>query len=209
MKGLILKDLYMIPKYFRNYIFILILFLGLSFTGGDNLFMIFYPGLICGMIPVNLLAYDERSHWDIYCGTLPVTRDMVVSSKYLLSLMILAAVYLITGLVQALRMTLNGPFDLESYLVLMSLLWMVFLLSSSVTLPFMFKLGVEKGRMAYYVMIGVVCGSAAIAGQLFNSQLEATIPFGTVLLIGCLVAAAVYGLSWYLSIIFYRKRELY
>ena len=209
MKGLLLKDLYMTAKYFRNYLFILLLFLALSFGSGENLFVVFYPGLICAMLPVNLLAYDERSHWDIYCGTLPVTRDMVVSAKYLLSALIQGAVFLLTAVVQALRMVMDGSFQLESYLVLLGMLWIVFLFASSITMPFMFKLGVEKGRMAYYVMIGVVCGSAAIAGQLFNSQLEATIPFGTVLLIGCLVAAAVYALSWYLSIIFYRKRELY
>jgi hypothetical protein len=209
MKGLILKDLYMSVKYFRNYLLILMLFLGLSFTGGDNLFLVFYPGLLAAMIPVNLLAYDERSHWDIYCGTLPVTRDMVVSAKYLLGLMLQGVIYLLTGGVQALRMAVNGIFHLESFLVLMSLLWMVFLFSGSITLPFMFKLGVEKGRMAYYVMIGIICGSAAISGSVFGEGLQATISFGAVLIIGCFLAAVAYAGSWYLSILFYRKRELH
>lgn len=209
MKGLILKDLYMTRKYFRNYLFILILFLGLSFSDGDNLFMIFYPGLIATMIPVNLLAYDERSHWDIYCGTLPVSRDMVVAAKYLLELLLLGAVYGLTLGVQALRMTLNQEFDWQNFLVLMSLLWMVYLIAGSVSLPFMFKLGVEKGRMAYYVMIGIICGGAAISGYAFSNGLQADIPFGAVLVIGCLIAAAVFAGSWYLSILFYRKRELH
>jgi hypothetical protein len=209
MKGLILKDLYMSVKYFRNYLFILILFLGLSFTGGDNLFLVFYPGLLAAMIPVNLLAYDERSHWDIYSLTLPVTRDMAVSAKYLLGLMLQGIIYLLTGAVQALRMVLSGGFHLESYLVLMALLWMVFLFSGSITLPFMFKLGVEKGRMAYYVMIGVICGSAAISGSIFGENLQATISFGAALILGCILAAAAYAGSWYLSNLFYRKRELH
>lgn len=209
MKGLILKDLYMTRKYFRNYLFILILFLGLSFSDGDNLFMIFYPGLIATMIPVNLLAYDERSHWDIYCGTLPVSRDMVVSAKYLLELLLLGAVYGLTLGVQALRMTLNQEFDWQNFLVLMSLLWMAYLIAGSISLPFMFKLGVEKGRTAYYVMIGIICGSAAISGYAFSNDLQADIPFGAVLVIGCLIAAAVFAGSWYLSMVFYRKRELH
>lgn len=209
MKGLILKDLYMMVRYFRNYLLILVIFVAASFVQEDNLFFAFYPFLLCGMIPVNLLAYDERSHWDIYCGTLPVTRDMVVSAKYLIGLMIQGAVFLVTAVGQAVRISLKGSFDWESYLVLMSLMAMLSLFSSSITLPFMFKLGVEKGRMAYYVMIGVVCGGAAIAGLAFNEQLQATIPFGVVLALGVLLAAAVYAGSWYLSIIFYRKRELH
>ena len=96
MKGLILKDLYMTVHYFRKFLFILILFLGLGFADGENLFMVFYPGLLATMIPVNLLAYDERSRWDIYCGTLPVSRDKVVSAKYLLELILLGVVYLLT-----------------------------------------------------------------------------------------------------------------
>ena len=209
MKGLILKDLYMMVKYFRNYLLVLVVFLGVSMAQEDNLFFAFYPFLICGMIPVNLLAYDERSHWDIYCGTLPVTRDMVVSAKYLLGLIVQGVVFLVTALCQAVRFGLTETFDLESYLVLMSLMAIVSLISSSITLPFMFKLGVEKGRMAYYVMIGVVCGGAAIAGFAFNEQLQATIPFGAVLALGVVLAAAVYAFSWYLSIVFYRKRELH
>ena len=209
MKGLILKDLYMTAKYFRTYLFILVLFLGLSFSSGDNLFVVFYPGLLATMIPVNLLAYDERSHWDIYCGTLPVSRNMVVSAKYLLELMLLGAVYLLTVGVQALRLIYTGEFQLESFLVLMSLLWMVYLFAGSISLPFMFKLGVEKGRMAYYVMIGIICGGAAISGHAFADGLQATIPFGTVLILGCMAATAAFALSWYLSILFYRKRELH
>ena len=209
MKGLILKDLYMIRKYFRIYLFIMILFLGLSFSSSDNLFTVFYPGLLATMIPVNLLAYDERSHWDIYCAALPVNRKMVVSSKYLIELMLLGGVYLLTIAVQAARMVLHNEFLPQTFLVLASLLWMVYLIAGSIALPFMFKLGVEKGRMAYYVMIGVICGGAAISGKFFGESLQATISFNTALIIGCVVAAAAFALSWYLSILFYRKRELH
>lgn len=209
MKGLILKDLYMSAKYFRNYLLILLIFVGVSFVQEDSLFFAFYPFLLCGMIPVNLLAYDERAHWDIYCGTLPVTRDMVVSAKYIIGLMLQGVVFLVSAIGQAVRFSRGGSFDAESYLVLMSLMAMLSLFSSSITLPFMFKLGVEKGRMAYYVMIFVICGGAGVAGFAFNEQLQATIPFGTVLALGVALAAAVYAGSWWLSILFYRKRELH
>ena len=209
MKGLILKDLYMSLKYFKTYLLIILITVGLSLTQKDSLFFAFYPFIISAMLPVSLLSLDERCHWDIYCGTLPVTRDMVVSAKYLLSALIQGSVFLLTALVQALRMIMEGDFQLESYLVLLGMLWIVFLFASSITMPFMFKLGVEKGRMAYYVMIGVVCGSAAIAGQIFNTQLQAQIPFGPVLGLGCILAAVVFAGSWYLSILFYRKRELH
>lgn len=209
MKGLILKDLYMVAKYFRSYLFILLIFLTASFFQGDSLFFVFYPMMICGMIPVSLLGYDERFHWDVYCGTLPVTRDMVVSAKYLLSLMSQGMIFLIIAVIQGVRFAMQGSFDLTSYLMLMSLLVITSLVSSSVSMPFIFKLGIEKGRMAYYVMIGLVLGASYAFAGLFNAQLQSTIPFGLVPVLGCIAAALIFGFSWYLSIRFYRKRELY
>ena len=63
MKGLLLKDFYMAAKYCR-------------------------ACLLCGMIPVNLLAYDERSRWLEYSGTLPYTKAQIVSGKYLVGIIV-------------------------------------------------------------------------------------------------------------------------
>ena len=72
MKGLILKDLYMTVHYFRKFLFILILFLGLGFADGENLFMVFYPGLLATMIPViaGLAAALEVDPTVLYFGLL-------------------------------------------------------------------------------------------------------------------------------------------
>ena len=209
MKGLILKDLYMSIKNFKIYAFMLIIMIAFSFYESGNLFFAIYPCIFCALIPANLLSYDERSHWDLYCGTLPVTRDMVVSAKYLIGLLFQGALLLISAVVQAVRISIDGGFNWQSYLVLMSLLWIASLVSSSIALPFMFKLGVEKGRMAYYAMVIVASGSGSLASLAFTEELHATISFGIVLILGCVLAAAIYLGSWYLSMIFYRKRELH
>ena len=74
MKGLLLKDVYMAAKYCRSYLLITLIFLTVSFFGSQNTFFLFYPCLLCGMIPVNLLAYDERSRFLSYTGVRPITR---------------------------------------------------------------------------------------------------------------------------------------
>ena len=56
MKGLLLKDWYMIQKYCRSYILITAVFIGISLENGENLFFTFYPCMLCGMIPVTLLG---------------------------------------------------------------------------------------------------------------------------------------------------------
>ena len=87
MKGLLLKDLYMMKSYCRSYLLIAVVFTAVSLIGKDNMFFMFYPCLLCGMIPVNLLAYDERSRFIRYGDTLPYKRAQIVSAKYLIGLL--------------------------------------------------------------------------------------------------------------------------
>ncbi len=208
MKGLILKDLYMIKKYCKAYLLITVVFIAFSFASIENLFFVFYPCLLCGMIPVNLLGYDERSRWLQYSETMPYTKVQIVSGKYLIGLGTQLAVLLVTGISQAIQMSISGTFVLGEYFVLMMLLLIMALLASSVTLPFMFKLGVEKGRMAYYIMIGIVCAGSIISSNLLSGEFQTEIKLSGILPIICLVVIGIYALSWYLSIVFYKKREL-
>ena len=207
MKGLLLKDWYMMKKYCRYYLFVSIGFIMLSMMSSGNMFFIFYPCLLVGMIPVNLLGYDERSRWTEYVGTLPYTKTQIVSAKYLIGLFMQIALLTIICITQGVKMSIEKSFILKEFLVLMMLLLIMASVASSLTLPFVFKYGVEKGRGAYYVMIGVVCAGSFIATTIFKEGLHNEIQLNTVLPIACIVGVAIYVVSWCLSIMFYKKRE--
>lgn len=207
MKGLLLKDLYMTAKYCRAYLLIVVVFVAVSFAGGDNLFFLFYPCLLAGMIPVNLLAYDERSKWSEYVGTLPYTKAQIVSGKYIIGLIAFGLVMLVSSVTQAISMSMNGTFSANDLLVLVSMFLILFTVSSSICLPFVFRYGVEKGRIAYFVMIGVICGGSVIAASLFRAERQADVSMNGILPVLCLVSVGIYAFSWYMSIVFYKKRE--
>lgn len=208
MKGLLLKDFYMAIKYCRTFLIISVLFISVSFVGNENLFLIFYPCMLCGIIPVTLLGYDERSGWLQYSETMPYSRAQIVSGKYLIGLFAQLAMLILIGIAQAVRMISQNAFNFNDYAVLICLLITMSLISSSISLPFMFKLGTEKGRMAYYVMIGVVCGGSVFLSSILSGDAPAEIEFNAALPIVCLVSMGIYALSWYMSIVFYKKREL-
>ena len=208
MKGLLLKDFYMMTKYCRSYVWIAILFLAISFVNSENMFFTFYPCLLVGMIPVNLLAYDEKSRWLSYSGTLPYTKAQIVSGKYIIGLFVQIIMLLLTAVAQAVQMVRDQVFHWNSYLFLIIMLLLMSMIASSISLPFMFKWGVEKGRMAYYITIGVVCGGSVVATSLFQSQLQEPIFIQRDMSLLGLLGVGIYALSWYLSIVFYKKREL-
>ena len=210
MKGLLLKDFYMAAKYCRTYILIGIVFIAVSFAGtsGENMFFVFYPCLLCGMIPVNLLAYDERSRWLEYSGTLPYTKAQIVSGKYLVGIIVQGAMLLAVGIAHAVRMNLAGTFQLGEFALFMAVIFAMATVTSSISLPFMFRWGVEKGRIAYYCMIGFVCAAGYLGSAFFTGGTQLAVGRGVLFAVLCLIGAGVYAASWLASIALYQKREV-
>lgn len=206
MKGLLLKDWYVMKKTCRAYLLLVVLFLVISVFGNENVFLIFYPAMLVGMIPVTLLGYDERCKWQLTCAAMPCTRAQFVSAKYLIGLLVQLATLALTALTQALRMTLNGGFHWLSWATLLAVLLAMSLLTAAITPPLMFRFGVEKGRILYCVTIGLMCGGSTLIG--LSGALDAA-PFTVAALLGMVAAAAaVYALSWWISMALYQKREL-
>lgn len=206
MKGLLLKDFYML-KNLRAFILFMVIFLIVSAFSSENMFMLFYPCVLAGIIPVSLLGYDERSKWDKYSLALPYTREQIVSAKYLMGLIIQLTVLLFAAITQIFYMKNNGGFNGQGFLVLFSTISALSFFTSSISLPFMFKWGVEKGRMVYYIMIGLACGSSVLVADMFTENIIPTDTATITFPILTLISIAFFALSWYLSIVFFRKRE--
>lgn len=173
----------------------------------DNFFFILYPCILCGMIPVTLLGYDERSKWDQYCAALPYTKAQIVSGKYLLGMGTQIGMLLLSAVIQVIRMRVSGAFSWKSFSSILSMLAILSFLTPAISLPPMFRWGVEKGRMAYYISVGLVCGISAFVVNVSDITLLGFLPNSAAMLLLGLASLVAYGISWYLSILFYQKRE--
>ena len=117
-------------------------------------------------------------------------------------------VLIAAGFAQTVKMIIARNFVPGDFAVLMLLMLIVSTLTSSICLPFVFKLGVEKGRTAYYIMIGFVCGASVLASSILRGQLMSEIQPNLILALIALIGICVYILSWYLSVVFFKKREI-
>lgn len=207
MKGLIQKDLYMIWAYCRAFLLMVLVFTAAGGIGKDNWFFVLYPMLIGVMMPVSILSYDEKSHWDRYCGALPVSRAQVVSSLYLLTLAGVAVMLVLIVLVQGLRLSQAGRLaELPAIIAIALSIGLVF---PAILMPIQFRLGVEKGRIAYYIITGAACAIGVFAAYHMpdtSAEINLSPSAGTLLFTAA--AALLYALSWLLSIRFYEKREI-
>ncbi len=206
MKGLILKDIYQTMKYLRAFLVIIVIFLVASvFIGASNSFYLYYPMLLTSMTPLSLMVYDDQNKWTSWADTLPYTRAQVVSAKYVLTLILVAGMLVLSTI----AMLLNADFRAAGILRYLLPLTAMGLLCPSLSFPFMFKLGAEKGRLFYFIILGVFCALAVFifsfytssAGNVFSNislLLNLTPVFGLLLFL----------LSWRLSIYLYKKRDL-
>ena len=201
MKGLLLKDFYMLFCYCRLFLLVIAVFLAAGMLTETDMTFLFIPCMFAGLLPVTLQAYDERSGWCRYSGVLPYTRAQLVSVKYLLSLLLGCAVVLLAGVAYLLPAGAAEPSGLASLLAVAASLTLIF---PALLMPFVFRFGSEKGRIAYLILVGGLCAGGLL---LFNGehelpQLENGWQW---LLIGA--AALLYTGSWLLSVAIYQARE--
>ena len=204
MKGLIRKDLYMIWNYGRMLLLMSAVFLAFSAVAEQNYFFVVYPVLFGGVLPVTLISYEERDGWNRLCDALPLSRKTVVNERYIMTILCFLALYLLTLAVQT---TVLIPKGRAAELVqLACLLPGVGLMAPAVMIPVTLRWGVEKGRIAYFIFIGVVV-ALGVMGANAITDLNAEVG-GPVMWAIPIVAVALFALSWLLSIRIYEKREL-
>lgn len=208
MKALLLKDWYMMKKDCRWYLLLAVLFSTVSLFSDGNYFLTFYPCLLCGMIPVSLLGYDEKSGWMQYSATMPYTKAQLVSAKYLVGLLAQGVMMFISGIIHCIKPMIDGNFNFAEFGVFMLLFFVIATFAPSISMPFVFKCGVEKGRMGYYIMVGFVCAASLIARDVLSGHLAAEIQPNAALIVVAVVGIGLYILSWYKSIAYFKKREL-
>ena len=201
MKALIIKDTYVIWRQMKYFLILILIFSALP-SGFNNAFAVIYTS----MLPYTALAYDERSKWDQLAAMMPSSTRDAVLSKYVFGWLCIGGAAVLSGLLQmALSLVVDRVF-LPGVMVL-SVLGAVCILA--ISLPLMFRLGVERGRLGMFLIIFLVCGGAgAIASITESASNGAPFAFQGPILVVLLIAALVLtAVSVPLSMRFYTKRQ--
>ena len=201
MKALIIKDTYVIWRQIKYFLILILIFSALP-SGFNNAFAVIYAA----MLPYTALAYDERSKWDQLAAMMPYSTRDAVLSKYVFGWLCIGGAAVLSGLLQmALSLVVDRVF-LPGVMVL-SVLGAVCILA--ISLPLMFRMGVEKGRLAMFLVIFLVCGAAGAIAHIAESVGSGTVfAFqGPVLGVTLLAALVLTAVSVPLSMRFYTKRQ--
>lgn len=160
MNALLMKDCCVLWKQLRIFIFVMLV---ITVFNGDfgNIFIVIWAA----MLPYTAMAYDERSKWDQLAAMMPYSVRDIVLSKYLLGWLCCGAAALFSLLVQLVQTALGSP--LAAFSPTDNLIGLcASLCVLSITLPMMFRFGVERGRLMMFLVIFLVCGTAGALGSI-------------------------------------------
>lgn len=207
MKGLVIKDLLNLRKYFKMALLFLLLYGAISYRSGNTILLMLMISLLITMMVITSMNEDESAQWDRLALAMPISRKTMVRSKYLLLILLLiAGIIPATGLAY-LIMYIKGTLDisimlLTSYGALaMAILYVAF------AIPFIYKLGTERTRFLTFVLVGIPIAIGFIVDIVGISlpskeQLMILLKVSPILLALCLLASSkiAYGI--------YRKKDI-
>ncbi len=204
MKGLLAKDFLVILKQMKLFLILIVMFIILpNFSAGT--FAIVYAA----MLPMTIIAYDERSKWDKLAAMMPYSAKDIVLSKYILGFTMIIA----TALLMLAADAVTGGFadaaaakSSMSQVLLVTCMAFVF---EAINLPVMIKIGVEKGRIVFIAFVAiVVTAGVMLGGKLSDWTPSGGLELSNILFGAVLITAALCAISMIAAVKLYEgKRE--
>ena len=155
MKGLLIKDLCSISNYKRQYATILVFMSVWSIFSKSFSFLAMYSILLGGMMVLSVMSMDEAVHFNRYALTMPISVKTLVKEKYVLVCICIGAGSLLALIVEGIAMS-TPWYEGTAEWIMINCLSSFFLIAYTITLPIIFKYGVEKARYTYMAVILVM-----------------------------------------------------
>ncbi len=160
MKGILLKDFWALRKTIGLYVLMTVV---LSATMRED--VAFFAMFYAVMLPVNLIAMDERSHFERLMVMLPLTGRQCVLDKYLIGYAGFAFATVASG---CCALFTGGLADLLQEIPLVLGLCLIV---HGVMIPLVLRFGIERGRMIYVFAMIVLGGLLGSAGYVLGDRL--------------------------------------
>ncbi len=212
MRGLILKDFYNMKSSLLILACVLVFLEVLSIIQGESSGSITTTILV--MIPMiiatNTIGMDEKTKWDNYAMTMPITRKDIIKSRYLTLVIIVTLTTTVIIGINIFIQDLNGEIFLYKILENISFELSIGIILSAVIILIICKLGLEKARIALmgFILIPLFVGSYLEdnLGQLIGySNIEILMRYVAYML--PIIAILVFFISYIISVNIYKEKE--
>ena len=204
MKGMILKDLLVLKNSLRTVVAFILMF-GIIGVVSDSGYMITFAGVYASILPMTSMAYDERSGFNRFANVLPINKNAIVYSKYIVGLMLAFAAGVVSLIIMLIGKGSDGIAEVIASCIAVPMFY------QSVLMPAMFKFGVEKSRL---IVLGAFVLPTMILAMVFNGGSGEAVLMALnsispqmAMLFGFIILMIIYALSIALSVKICKKKE--
>lgn len=218
MRALLKKDFLAMRSNLTVYVVSALIFAVVFFTTyGEmavGLMLQSFATVVVVMLPINALSSDEKSGWEVYSMTLPVSRRALVLSRYTF-VGIVVFVYAVIGLLLTVGYTVwQGDILTFEMLIQLMIFPCVGLVLVNFELPMLLLFGVEKGRYLMAALWFVVAFLPMLLALRFDIDIKAAVRGlnavneSTVLAVLALGMAVLTIVSVLLSMAIYARKDI-
>lgn len=200
MKGLLIKDFKLMLGQKNFFVTIVVIAIGMSIFTEDLSFIVGYMTFVGSLFTLSTISYDEFDNGNAFLFTLPITRKTYTLEKYEFGLIVGGVSWLFAVIL----------------VVVCGIVRDSFVVKEAIMLPFQFKFGGEKSRIAIIGAVGLMLLIALAVVKIadfFHIDLVKTFHNLPVMSMGMLIvtalgiAIAVLLLSLKISIAIMVKKE--
>lgn len=174
MMGLLIKDFKLMKSQKSFFMIIIAIAVGMAVALEDLTFIIGYISFVGALFTLSTVSYDEFDNGNAFLFSLPITRKSYVLEKYEFGLIVSVGAWLFEIAVVAVVSLIKSSFIGSDVILATLLILSIVMIALAVMLPFQFKFGGEKGRIAIIGAIGlifIVVFAATKIAELFNVDL--------------------------------------
>lgn len=194
MKSLVLKDYYNMKHNSRSLIITLVFFAIMFIpTMGLEIFTVMCC-VMCSTMIISTCSCDEYCKWNRYAVIMPVSRDDIITAKF-----IVLVVFSVFGALLGLLVNIGASLimdhrlpDVEAFMVaIVGLATALFL--GGTCIPLLYKYGVEKSRILLLAVVAIPILLFIVLGKIVGQQFS-DLPESTVMII--LGMTPVFAIVW-------------
>ena len=212
MKGLILKELYLIKSFSKQYVLLMVLMGAWSVFVHNISFVAIYVMVLGSSMVLSTTSMDEAVSFHKFAVTMPVNARTLVKSKYVILFLTVGVGELLVWLFSAaVNLLPTGSMEIVG-MEGMIVTGCLFLSANAASIPVMFKVGVTKSRYTYLIVMvvigGVILGgykASKLAGLSLDDML--TEMEWALNLTAVILAAVIVAVSYFISVKIVQKNE--
>ena len=217
MKGLLVKDLKLMMLQKNFLLLILAIVIGMMVFTDDVVFPLGFLSFVVSLFTVSTISYDDFDNGNAFLFTLPITRNNYVVEKYFLSLLFGCIAWILATVLGVIATLLKGTLPITDLMPISLIILPIMIVIQAIMLPFQFKFGGDKGRIAMIGAFGALAVIALVivkgAKAIFNIDLVnivdtlPTVSMGALAIIAIIVALLLLFISMKISLSIMNKKE--